>query len=358
VTPLIRLSRIAALAAGLAWLSGCAGSPLPVARRGVPAPATADLNALPAPPLDPTLLQAPAPEFRLGPGDQLEIEGMGDISTLTPVTVGPDGKIYYSILPGIDVWGLTLPETRERIADEMKMYFREKPVVTLALRSIASQQVWLLGRVGNPGIYSLARPTSLLDAVAQAGGLGVITPVGGAPTETADLSRSFLIRNGHLIPVDFERLLHEGDLSQNVYLQPDDFVFIPSLRSAQVHVLGAVVQPRSERMAGALTLIQAIALAGGTEPRACLPNVAILRGSLAHPDIAIVDVDLVLHGKAPDVRLEPGDIVYVPYTPQRVLLRYMDLILDTFVRTIGVNEGAYAVSGKSTPISVGVSISP
>lgn len=353
-----RLALHPVLAAGTALMFGCTGGSLPVARQGIQAPTIADLREQPSLPLDPALLQAPTQEYRLGPGDKLEIEGMGDISTLTPVTVGPDGKIYYSILPGIDLWGLTLAEARERIADEMKKYFREKPVVSLALRSVGSQQVWLLGRVANPGIYSLGRPTSLLDALAQAGGPGVVTPAEGAPTETADLSRSFLVREGHIVPVDFERLLHDGDLTQNVYLKPDDFIFIPSLRSAQVHVLGAVVQPRSERMAGALTLVQAIALAGGTEPRACLPNVAILRGSLAHPNIAIVDVNQVLHGKAPDVRLEPGDIVYVPYTPERVLLRYVDLILDTFVRTVGVNEGSYAVSGKSTPISVGVNLTP
>jgi polysaccharide biosynthesis/export protein len=353
-----RLSLFPVLAAFIAGLSGCTTMPLPVAREGIPAPAMAELYTPPATPLDPALLRPTEAVFRLGPGDQLEIEGMGDISTVTPVTIGPDGKIYYSILPGIDLWGLTLPEARDRIAVEMQKYFREKPVVTLALRSVASQRVWLLGRVGSPGIYSLERPTPLLDALAQAGGLEVVTPPGGGPSETADLTRSFLIRDGHLVPVDFERLLRDGDLSQNVYLRPDDFVYIPSVRSSQVHVLGAVLQPRSERMAGQLTLIQAIALAGGTVPHASLPNVAILRGSLAHPQIAIVDVKQVLHGKAPDVRLMPDDIVYVPYTPERILLRYMNLILDTFVRTVGVNEGAYAITNKATPVSVGVNISP
>jgi protein involved in polysaccharide export with SLBB domain len=111
-------------------------------------------------------------------------------------------------------------------------------------------------------------------------------------------------------------------------------------------------------MAGALTVVEAIALAGGTVPEACLSNVAILRGSLAHPQIAIVAINLVLVGKAPDVRLEPGDIVYVPFTPERVLERYATLILDTFVRTVGVNEGAYMISSKSKPVSVGVNLSP
>ena len=358
MTQFIRPPLLAILAAGSAFLSGCGTTPLPVAMQGIPEPAAAELSSVPEPYLDPVLLQPSRTAYRLGPGDVLEIEVMGDLVTRTTATVGPDGKIYYDILPGIDVWGLTLPEARNLIGDELKKFIREKPAVTVSLRTAVSQRVWVLGRLNGPGVYALGRPTSLLDAVAEAGGLQVNTPAGGAYSESADLSRSFLVRGGHLVPVDFQRLLRDGDLSQNVYLQPDDFIYVPSSRSAQVHVLGAVLQPRSERMSGYLTVVQAIALAGGTVPDACLPNVAILRGSLAHPQIAIVEVNKVLKGKAPDVRLEAGDIVYVPYTPQRVLLRYVNLILDTFVRTVGVNEGAYTIDSKARPLTVGVNLSP
>jgi polysaccharide biosynthesis/export protein len=358
MTPSLRPSLIAALAAGLACFAGCESTPLPVATQGIPEPVTADLSVLPEQQLDPALLQPSQAPFRLGPGDEVEIDVMGEAAGNATVTVGPDGKIYYDILPGIDVWGLTLPEARERIEDGLQRFIREKPVVSLALRKVVSKQIWVLGRLSSPGAYPLGRPMSLLDAVAESGGLGVNTAAGGAYSENADLSRSFLVRDGHVIPVDFQRLLREGDLSQNVYLQPDDFIFVPSLRSAQIHVLGAVLHPRSEKMTGSLTLIEAIALAGGTVPDACLPNVAILRGSLAHPEIAIVAVNKVLHGKALDVRLEPGDIVFVPYTPERVLLRYANLILDTFARTVGVNEGAYSVDSNAQPITVGVNLTP
>jgi len=353
-----RAPLLAALAAGLACLTGCETTPLPVATRGIPAPVTADVSAPQEQPLDPALLQPPESAYRLGPGDTLEVEMLGDPGTKTTVTVGPDGRIYYNILPGVDVWGLTLPQARDRIGDELKKFIREKPIVALTLRTVSSEQVWVLGRLNTPGVYALGGPTTLLDAMSRAGGLEVDTPAGGSYSEPADLSRSFLVRGGHMVPVDFQRLLRDGDLSQNVYLQPDDLILVPSLRSAQVHVLGAVLQPRTERMSGSLTVIQAIALAGGTVPGACLPNVAVLRGSLTHPEIAIVAVNLVLHGKAPDVRLETGDIVYVPYKPERVLLRYVNLILDTFVRTVGVNEGAYTVNSKAQPLTVGVNLAP
>jgi len=349
-----------------AFFAGCESLPLPAARPGIPVapvPAFAVVQPAPIEPLDAALLQPGDIPFRLGPGDQLDLEVLGDNSTRASVTVGPDGKIYYYMLPGLDVWGLTLPEARARLGDELKKYIREKPVVTLTLRVVASQRVWVLGRVNSPGIYTLAGPTTLLDAVAQAGGLSsaatfsALAP-GGSTAEAADLSHSFIIRQGRVLPVDFQQLLHDGALSQNIYLRPDDFIFLPSARASQVHILGAVVQPHSEKMTGALTVVQAIALSGGSERDAVLANVAILRGSIAHPQIAIVAVDEILRGAAPDVRLEPGDIVFVPYAPERVLTRYVNLILDTFARTVGVNAGARAISGSATPIGIGVNVSP
>jgi polysaccharide export outer membrane protein len=353
-----RFTRLTLTAACAALLAGCESNKLPVAREGIPAPEVASLDTAPAEAIDPALLQPSSNEFRIGPGDQLHVEVAGNPLGEADVTVGPDGKIYYEFLPGIDVGGLTLADARSRIEGELAPLVRDKPQVTLTIRKVVSQKFWMLGRLSNPGVFTLDQPTTLLEAVAGAGGLGVAKSIDGPSSEPADLSRSFLIRDGRFVPVDFERLLREGDLSQNVYLQPDDFIFVPSQRSAQVHVLGAVLQPRSERFSGSLTVVQAIALAGGTVQQACLPNVAILRGSLAHPQIAIVAVDQVLHGKAPDVRLAAGDIVYVPYRPERVLTRYVNLVLDTFVRTVGVNEGAYAISRQAAPITVGVNLTP
>jgi len=363
---------LAALAAAVAPLAGCFNNPmlkLPPTSPTAYAPGFATAQAAPSEPLDPALLKPSTTVFHLGPGDQLEIEIMGDPGSRATVTVGPDGKIYYYLLPGLDVWGMTLPELRERLAVELQRFVRQKPVVAATLRLAASERVWVLGRVSSPGIYTLNGPTTLLDAVAQSGGLSAASPYAafaaslgvpippGGPSEAADLSRSFIIRGGRVLPVDFKQLLRDGDLSQNIYLQPDDFIFLPSVLTPEVHILGAVKEPHSERMAGTLTVIQAIALAAGTEREACLSDVAILRGSIAHPKIAVVAVDQILAGKAPDVKLEPGDIVYVPYKPQRVLDRYVNLILDTFARTVGINAGARIVSGNSTPIGIGVTVS-
>jgi len=81
-----------------------------------------------------------------------------------------------------------------------------------------------------------------------------------------------------------------------------------------------------------------------------------VRGSLAQPKIAVVDYKQIVKGQAPDVLLEPGDIVYVPFTPYRTLVRYADLILKTFVQTVAVNEGARAVSRNVGPVGVNIGV--
>lgn len=358
----LRIGTLACAAALL--LTGCATT-----KRPAPGPLPAAFQPMPVaglPPIDPALLQRPAAEHRLGPGDVLDIEIVGDASTRTRTIVGPDGKIYFYILPGIDVWGLTVAEARARVASEMRKFVREEQPISMALRTAGSSRIWVLGRLNKPGVYTMSGPMTLLEAIAVAGGpspaAGIVTAGGtvgvsgggGATDEAADLSRSFVIRQGKILRVDFDRLLRQGDMSQNIYLQPDDFVYLPSSTTGSIHVLGAVNTPRSIDATGRQSLAQAVAQAGGLLREAYPSQVAIVRGSLSEPHVAVVDLDAILHGQATDVLLAPQDIVYVPHSPYRVLTRYVNQILDTFARTVGVNEGARAVSGNIGPVGVNV----
>ena len=88
------------------------------------------------------------------------------------------------------------------------------------------------------------------------------------------------------------------------------------------------------------------------------PQVAIVRGSLSEPKIAVVDFKAIVTGHAPDVRLEARDVVYVPFSPYRTLERYAKLITDTFVRTVAANEGGRAVDSKYGGVGVSNPINP
>lgn len=323
------------------------------------------------PPLDPTLLQPPSTEYKLGPGDVVEIELAGDPASRARTVVGPDGKVYFHMVPGVDVWGKTIAQARESLITGMQQFVRERQPISVSLVAAESQRIWVLGRLNKPGIYPMAGPMTLIEALSVAGGpapaSAFATRAGtmsmarasSATDEAADLGRAFVIRQGRPLRVDFERLLREGDMSQNIYLQPDDFVYLPSANVGSVHVLGAVNQPRAVEFTNRLTLLQAVAHAGGTLVREAYPShVAVVRGSLSEPKVAIVDMTAIVKGTASDVLLEPQDIVYVPHSPYRVLTRYLDVILTTFVRVVGVNEGARAVSDRAAPTGVTVPLSP
>lgn len=320
--------------------------------------------------LDPAWLQVSTQPFTLGPGDKLEIEVIGDPASKSTTVVGPDGKIYFNLLPGIDVWGLTLDQTRAQLESGLARYMKEQPQVSLVLRGVESKQIWILGRVQAPGLYPLTAPMTLLEALSLSGGTLSLSAfrqqeAAGASDELADLRRSFVLREGRRLPVDFDRLLAHGDLSQNIYLQAGDFVYLPTAKTSEVYVLGAVTEARAVPYREGLTAASAVASAYGTVTGAYLHHVTVIRGSLTHPEVAVVDYKNVIRGEAPDLALQPGDIVYVPFSPYRYLYKYIQLALDSFVSAVAINAGTQAVgqqtvggAGVFIPVGSGVQIVP
>ena len=311
--------------------------------------------------LDERLIETPTRMFTLGPGDKLELELIGDPPSRTMTVVAPDGRLYFNLLPGIDVWGLTLGEAKERMEHSFTNYIREQPRIAMTLRGVESQRFWVLGSVQAPGVYAMATPKTLLESIAMAGGTLSMTSfqdqaAAGIGEELADLQRSFVLRKGRLVPVDFNRLLHEGDLSQNIYLEPDDFVYLPAAKARGICVLGAVTQARTVPYVEGMTVAGAVASAYGTLRDAYLPQVAVVRGSLAEPQLTIVNYRKVIRGEESDILLQPHDIVYVPFSPYRYLRRYAEVILDTFVSATAINAGSYAVTKPGEGPGMGVFI--
>jgi polysaccharide export outer membrane protein len=315
--------------------------------------------------IDPQLLRPSVEPFTLGPGDSMELEILGTPASRTTTTVGLDGKIYFNLLPGLDVWGLSLDQTRDLMERELGK-FLSAPQVSISLRAVGSRYVWLLGRLNRPGIYPLAGTMTLLESLALAGG----TARSGTTVSTeelADLRHSFVMRQGKYLPVDFKRLLLMGDMSQNIYMEPDDFVYVPSALMNEIYVLGAVRTPRALPYQDPMTLVSAVLGADGPAqlellarddggpfmPDARLSHITILRGSLVAPQVTIVDFQAIVKGKAPDVRLEPGDIIYVPNSLFTNVKRYLNMAVTSFVSTVAANEGLRAAGGN---IGVNVSV--
>jgi protein involved in polysaccharide export with SLBB domain len=371
MTPHSPIWRCFAVAGLLIFGSGCRTAPQQSNRIGLAAVGAAALNTVNfTNHVDPAWLQPPDKLFTLGPGDKLEIELIGEPLSRTATVVGPDGKIYFELLSGIDVWGLTIAQARAQMEGELAKYVRRPPQISLVLRGVESKRIWVLGCVQAPGLYVMAAPMTLLEAISMAGGAMSLTSfrdqaAAGLNVELADLRHSFVIRQGKLLPVDFHRLYDEGDLSQNIYLQPDDFIYFPSATAGDVYVLGAVTQPQPVPYSENLTVAGAIASSFGTIKGAYLHHVAVVRGSMSQPQITIVDYKAVLRGEAPDLALQPRDIVYVPFSPYRYLQHYAEVILNSFVSASAINAGSAAVTKQTTggagvfiPVGSGIQTAP
>lgn len=302
--------------------------------------------------LSAALLQPPKELFTLGPGDQIQVEIIDQALSRMDITVGPDGKVYFDLLPGVDVWGLTIAQTKRLLEKELQKFVANAQI-SVTLRAVGSKYIWMLGSLAAPGIYPIGAPLTLLEAMSLAGGTRHAQS-GATTVDVSDLRHAFVIRNGTNLPVDFQRLLQQGDMTQNIYLQPDDFVYVPSGASREIYLFGAVHNPRSIPLSETPTLVAAITAGGGTTHDAYLSQVAIVRGSLNKPEVAVVDYQAILTGQAGDIPLEAHDIVFIPNSPYRYLRNYVDVVVNTFLFSAAANEGAAAFGGS--PTSVGVSV--
>lgn len=304
----------------------------------------------------PELLKPPTEEYRLGPGDKLEIEVMEVPYTRQLCFVMPDGYIYFQTLDGVKVNGMTVPQLKAKLEEGLLTLYKH-PQVSVVVRGVSSQRVWVLGRVNLSGLYPLDSPTTVLEAISRAGGL-FSSGFSGTTEELADLTHSFLVRDGKMMPVDFFALLKKGDMSQNVYLKSGDYIYLPSSLSKEVYVLGAVVKPQALGFSDGVTVISAISAARGFAPSAYPQKALIIRGTLTSPSVAIVNVKEILAAKAPDVKLEPRDIIWIPNSPWDRLGNLVKNVVDTFTRTVAANEGSRAVSREAAPVQSNISINP
>jgi protein involved in polysaccharide export with SLBB domain len=272
----------------------------------------------------------------LGPGDVLNFLLFEFPETArTEVAVGPDGRISFLQAREILATGLTIDGLRAKMDEALAKYY-QNPRTIITPVAFHSKKYFMLGAVANKGVYSLDRPLKIIEAIARAGGLE--TGLYAARTvELADLQRSFVVRDGQRVPVDFERLFQRGDLSQNITVQPDDYLYFALASANEIYVLGEVMMPGVQVFAAKPSAISAIAFGGGFTKRAFKSRVLVVRGSLDHPQTFVVDTAAILAGKAPDFKLQPRDIIYVGRNPWVAAAEVVDMAAKAFVQSATVS---------------------
>jgi len=164
------------------------------------------------------------PGYLIGPEDILEISVWKNPDLSKVVTVRPDGRITLPLVGDVMASGRTPDQLRDRIVEKIKEY-QDNVVVSVILQEINSYKIFMLGAIARPGSYVMKRKTTLLQAIALAGGFN----------QYASKNKIVVIRERHAgdkreekIRVSFDDAVDVQDGGgQNLVLRPGDTIFVP-----------------------------------------------------------------------------------------------------------------------------------
>jgi polysaccharide export outer membrane protein len=246
-------------------------------------------------------------EYRIGPKDLLEITVFNLPELTQTVRVSEDGTITLSLLGRVEVAGLTAQELERKLASLLDQQYTKQARVTVFIREF--QKVAVIGAIARPGMYELVGPTTLLQIIAQAGGL--------TAQAMNEVFVDRLAPDGKqtIIAVNLQELSN-GRQDLNIELKPKDVITVPIDQTQNVFVFGEVRTPGAIPYLSSkrITLLQAIAQAGGTTEWAKKSKVIIKRKDKVSGKEMKIPVNLkkIISGKVSDILLEEGDVVIVP----------------------------------------------
>ncbi len=265
----------------------------------------------------------------IGPGDQLHIQVLDTPEMDQHPRVTDAGDVPVLGIGSVKVRGLTPAAAADQIQkDLVAAHYMNHPTVTITVDQYATQTISVLGQVKAPGAYSVTTARSVLDAIALAGGL----------TEAADRHVTVQHRSAPDRPVTYD-MSNDNDVAfkNQVEVYPGDIVLVA--RAGIAYVLGDVSRPGGivmQNNRSQLTLLQAVALAGGTHTSAVPSHARLMRRT---PDGGFTEMAVnfskVQKGESPDMLLKPDDVVYIPFS---------------YIRNIGSSSAGIVASAASASI--------
>jgi polysaccharide export outer membrane protein len=158
-------------------------------------------------------------QFILGAADVIRVNVWKNADLSQTVTVGPDGFVSLPLLGDVRAAGMTANQLAQDLSSRLSSYVVSAQV-TVSVVDIRSRQVYVMGQVGKPGGYPLIAPITVLQLIAQAGGLNTF----------ANRKGIFILRGskGDLQRLKFNYISAiRGDVNQSINLQPGDTVIVP-----------------------------------------------------------------------------------------------------------------------------------
>lgn len=249
-------------------------------------------------------------EYKIGAKDLLEIKVFELPELNQTVRVSEDGSITLPLLGRVEIQGMTKDALERKLAELLEERYLRNARVSVFIKEYQSTRVAVIGAVEKPGMYELIGQLNLLQMISRAGGF----------KENAS-NELFVLREGEsgitaTIAIDLEDLLINGNQKLNIPLQPNDVINVPVDKIINIYVFGQVRNPGAlqVKMSKRITLLQAIAQAGGMTDGASQRGVTVKRKDpRTGKEIKMkVNIKDIIRGKKPDIDLKEGDVVYVP----------------------------------------------
>lgn len=302
----------------LVALVTCATMPLSWSQSGsvsVPMPLPAPQSDKPAPSAKPIVVL-------IGGGDLLKVSVLGVPESDQEVRVNEEGDISLNFVGSVHVSGLTTTGAQELIRKKLIAGgFFTDPQVSVFAKEYATQGVSVLGEVAKPGVYPLLGSRRLFDVLSVAGGT----------TQSAGKVVSVTHREHPEAP-NSVTLSNDATESakNNIEIFAGDTILVS--RAGVVYVVGDVHRPSGVVMnnGSEMTVLQAIAMAEGTNTTAALSKAKLIRRTPSGPKETPMNLKDMLASRAPDIHLQAEDIIFVPNSAAKsATSRTLEAIVQT-----------------------------
>ncbi len=240
--------------------------------------------------------QAAKTEPALGVGDVIRITVYQNPDLSVEARVYETGHINFPLIGSVQVGGLTASQAQQRIEKLLRDgAFVLKPQVTIQTVQIRSSQISMLGQVAKPGRYPIEIVGSKVsEMIATAGG---VLPGG------ADVVTLVGTRDGKAIKLDIDLplILQSGRADLDVPVENGDIIYVD--RAPTFYMYGEVQRPGQMRLERGMTLMQALAQAGGLTPRGTARGIQVHRRD-ASGAVKVLDMQM-------NDPVDRDDVIYV-----------------------------------------------
>ena len=172
-------------------------------------------------------------EYTLGPADAIEVRVWGYEDLKQLIIIPPNGVPTVYPIGKLKASGLTPTEYQDVISEALQKFVKEIPSVTVTVLEYNYYRVYVLGAVNKPGLYPFKGHMTALEAITMAGNYN---------DQIAAMKRVQVVRVdkddptvAQVITLDINKLIHKGDVSQDILLYPNDIIFVPSSFMANIN---------------------------------------------------------------------------------------------------------------------------